>query len=152
MRKIFVSLAFMFLAIPGAVNAKSHFAAYEGKDAIQEGRGGTKINKNGIDYWTTGTPPRRYQVLGIITDKRAMGCKICGDAIGSPAVANATKEAGGDAVVFMDEQNRMQGTVGSATASGNRNFASGFGWSAAVGDRVATLLVIKYLQDDAQKP
>lgn len=139
-------------AYSGQVQAKSHFAAYEGKDAVQEGRGGTRVTKNGIDYWTTGAPPRRYQIIGIITDKRCLGSKLCGSAEGSPAVAEAAKAVGGDAVIMMNEQNDVRGSVGGATASGGRNFASGFGWAAAVGDRVAQLLVVKYLPDEPAKP
>ena len=46
------------------------YATYEGTASIQIGSGGTKVTANGIDYWTTGTPPRRYQVLEISTDAR----------------------------------------------------------------------------------
>jgi hypothetical protein len=41
---------------------------YEGPDAVQTGTGGAKITKNGVDFWTNGTPPRRYQIFGFLTD------------------------------------------------------------------------------------
>lgn len=54
-------------------SARAKFVTYEGKDAISEGRGGTKVVAHGVDFWTTGDPPKRFQVLGIITDKRGTG-------------------------------------------------------------------------------
>lgn len=142
----------LFLASIGQAEAKSHFVAYEGKDSVQEGRGGTKVAKNGIDYWTTGLPPHRYQILGIITDKRCIGSKLCGDPVGSPAIAEAAKAAGGNAVLFMSEVDKAMGSVGGASAYGNGHSASGFGWSAMVGDHVTTLVVVKYLPDGAVEP
>ncbi|MCZ8018641.1 hypothetical protein [Novosphingobium sp.] len=40
--------------------AKIEFSEYSGPELIERGEGGTKITKNGIDYWTSGKPPRRY--------------------------------------------------------------------------------------------
>jgi len=60
------------LSIPSIclAQAKIDFAAYEGPPQIIQGTGGTKITKNGIDYWTTGTPSRRYLGSGLIRATR----------------------------------------------------------------------------------
>lgn len=147
MKGITLGSLLILAAFSSPADAKSRFSAYEGRDSIQEGRGGTKVTKNGIDYWAMGTPPRRYQIIGVITDKRALGCKMCGNAIGSPSVAEAAKKAGGDAVILLGEQDHAMGTMGTATATTNGNFTSGFGAYGAFGDRVATLVVVKYLPE-----
>src|SRR3546814_2273782 len=61
-------------------------------------------------YWTMGDPPRRYQVIGIIRDKRGDG-PLSGDAIGSKSVAKATLKAGGDAVIYLSSNSRVTGVV-----------------------------------------
>jgi hypothetical protein len=48
----------------------SEFLAYDGKDAIHDGRGGERKTVDGVDFWMTGDPPHRYQVLGSIVDRR----------------------------------------------------------------------------------
>lgn len=83
------------------------FAPYEGPAAVKVGEGGTKITVAGVDFWTTGAPPRRYRVLGILTDTRyeAWGKK----AVGSKGVAARIRELGGDAAVVLGRQDRSSG-------------------------------------------
>ena len=84
------------LSATSTAYAKQEYATYEGLDAIQQGRGGTKITKNGIDYWTNGTPPRRFQVLGFLTDARKNRL-VDGNVVGSKSVAEKTLRVGGSA-------------------------------------------------------
>jgi hypothetical protein len=58
--------AFLFSASAMAQD----FLAYQGNNSIVRGQGGTMKTVNGIDLWMTGTPPRRFQVLGSLTDER----------------------------------------------------------------------------------
>lgn len=132
--------------------AKAHFAAYEGHDAIQEGRGGTRATRNGMDYWTTGAPTRRYQIIGVITDGKCMGIKLCGDPINRPAIAQAARAGGGDAVIVLGKSNDVRGMVGGSASYAGPHATQGFGWSSAVLERGTTMLVIKYLGEDARKP
>jgi len=88
--------------------AKTEFAAYEGPDAVQEGSGGTKVTKNGVDFWMTGAPPRKYRVLGIVSDSRGSGL-LSGNALTSPSVAAKVKEVGGDAVVVIGQDSQVRG-------------------------------------------
>jgi hypothetical protein len=78
---------------------------------------------NGIDYWTNGTPPRKYRVLGTLTDKRRMS-GLTPDVAGSSSVAKATKAAGGDAVIITSQREQSIGPL--------------------VSDEVTTLTVVKY--------
>lgn len=103
---------------------------------IKVGEGGTKITKNGIDYWTSGAPPRRYQVMGLITDRRNEDWDG-GHAVGSPTVARKAKEAGGDAVIVESE-----GDIGGGSGGG---FGGIFALS---GSKTQTkFIVVKYLPE-----
>lgn len=146
--------------------AKTKYEPLEFREPlILTGNGGSRMTKYEIDYWTSGAPPRRHQVLGLIRDNRGTG-RIHGDAIGSKAVAKLVKEAGGDAVVIIDRNRRDTGVIsggqssayGSAqgTTWGNTTNvtgqaqAYGSGWSTVIGVETTVMVVIKYLPDEPQ--
>src|SRR5579871_3479959 len=58
------------LSLAGAASAAPEFLAYDGKNAIQEGQGGEHKSINGVDFWMRGAPPRRFQLIGSLTDER----------------------------------------------------------------------------------
>lgn len=93
----------------GSAHAGANFAPYEGQDAIAEGRGGTRVTKDGVDFWTTGEPPRRYQVLGVLSDKRGTGA-LSGKAIGG-STAKHVRELGGDAAIILGEDTQAVGAM-----------------------------------------
>ncbi|MBC2652052.1 hypothetical protein H7F50_19100 [Novosphingobium flavum] len=130
--------------------AKIDFALYEGKPVVRTGEGGTKITKNGIDYWTSGEPPRRYQVIAMVQDKRDEFWDG-GHAVGSPSIAAKVKKAGGDAVIIQSENEAGHGGGYSSTtgsASGGLGWLFGFG--ASGGSKTITrMVVVKYLPDIA---
>jgi hypothetical protein len=128
--------------VPALAQAKIDFAAYEGPPLIEQGEGGTKITKNGIDYWTTGTPPRRYQIIGFVQDRRDEFWDG-GQAIGSPKIAKKVKAAGGDAVIIQTQEEAGQS---GGLASGNPFYA----WGMSGGSKTITrMLVVRYLPDEA---
>jgi hypothetical protein len=104
-----------------------------------------------MDYWTTGAPPRRYQIIGVITDTKCMGIRLCGDAINRPAIAEAARSGGGDAVIVLGKSNDTRGMVGGSASYAGPNATEGFGWSSAVIERGSTMLVIKYLGEEPRK-
>jgi hypothetical protein len=112
-----------------------------------EGRGGTKKIVDGVDVWTFGDPPRRFQVLGIIQDNRPGG--IIPMAQMKHDIIAKARQSGGDAVIFASSASQLQGyyTAGSATAYGYGNYASAFGSSTTVPitRRSSAYVVIKYL-------
>ncbi len=115
-------------------DAGTTYATYEGKDSITEGQGGTKVTADGVDFWTTGTPPHRYQILGILTDTRGMGL-LSGEAIGNGGLAKRVKELGGSAVVVLGRDTQIKGAM---VIGGNVGLAR----------RATTqMLVVKYLTD-----
>jgi len=142
-RKIYSITAALALGLsaPALGQAKIDFAIYEGSPRILQGEGGTKITKSGIDYWTTGTPPRRYQVIAFVQDRRDETWDG-GHAIGSPSIAAKVKKAGGDAVIVeSQEEAGKSGGYGAANPF--------FGWMASGGSKTVTrMLVVKYLPDE----
>ncbi|WP_397589190.1 hypothetical protein [Sphingorhabdus sp.] len=132
-----------FLSVPAFAQAKIDFAIYEGPPKVATGEGGTKITKNGIDYWTTGTPPRRYQIIGFVQDRRDE-LMDGGHAIGSPSIASKVKRAGGNAVI-VESQDEVGKTGGFGSAS------PFFGFLAMGGSKTVTrMIVVKYLPDEVQ--
>src|SRR5438445_5528398 len=126
---------------------RTEFQSWEGRNSVVEGRGGTRRVVDGMDVWTHGDPPRRFQVLGIIEDDRPGGL-IPMAQLKHDIVAKA-RQSGGDAVILVSSASQLQGyyTAGSATAYGYGNYASAFGSSTTVPitRRSSTYVVIKYL-------
>jgi len=143
MLKRLTILAFL-VALSAPASAGKRFMAYEGRDAVREGVGGTKVTTDGIDFWTTGTPPHRFQVLGIIDDKRGSGL-VAGKAVGAHSIAKMIRDAGGNAALVLDQSRAVTGFLYESDATLYGNTASGSGSAQAV-EKVSTrFVVVKYL-------
>lgn len=129
-----------FEAPTARAQAKIDFALYEGAPVIKTGTGGTKITKNGIDWWTTGEPPRRYQVIAAVQDKRDEMWDG-GHALGSPSIASKVKKAGGDAVILLSQD---EAGKGGGYGSGTGAFAFLFSGGSKT---ISKMIVVKYLPD-----
>lgn len=107
----------MMLAATLSVSEPSkdkRFFPYEGLDAVKAGRGGTRVEVDGISIWTTGEPPCTYRVLGQIVDKRAG--MLSGNVLNSKAFARRIRNAGGDGAIVVDEQRRSIGGLATGGA------------------------------------
>lgn len=142
MRGVIIIAASMALAVPA--HAKTKYEPYEGRDTVVEGSGGTRQTKDDVDFWTHGDPPRRYQVIGIITDKRGTGLAH-GNAIGSSGIAKKVKEAGGNAVIVLNRNESVAGYVGGGSAQAYGGSGNAYGWMAPVRKNTTVLAVVKYL-------
>jgi hypothetical protein len=62
------------------------------------GSGGEKSSFHGIDLWTAGLPPRKFEVIGSIIDNRPSGAlAMC---LRSFQIAALAKQKGGDAMIL----------------------------------------------------
>ena len=117
MRMIYrlTSLAVAILLLIGCTTTE--FESWEGRNSVVDGRGGTRKVVDGMDVWTYGDPPRRFQVLDAVI------------------------------LVSSTSQLQGYYTAASASAYGYGNYASGFGTSTTVPitRRASTYVVIKYL-------
>ena len=49
------------------------YRPYEGNSTQYEGTGGTKLTVDGVDFWSNGTPPRKFSLLGVVTSEVGAG-------------------------------------------------------------------------------
>ena len=126
------AILFGTLMVAAPALAGVEFQPYEGKDVISEGQGGTRVSKHGVDYWTMGEPPRKYQIIGLIIDERKDN-RLSGKTIGSETIAKKVLAAGGSAVIVQDLSARQTGTafIGNLATNVTKN--------------TTRLLVVKYL-------
>lgn len=153
--KIVSLIALSMIAVaPMRVAASPQFLVYEGRNAIHDGQGGEKKVVDGVEFWFDGDPPHRFQVLGVITDRR-MKTGLYGMIRMhglEPDIAKMARSAGGDAVILQGQDDDVIGASGfsSAYATGGRGWASGFGSSfmAPMKAHESRYIVVKYLGDD----
>jgi hypothetical protein len=111
------------IALTGCASGPSMvYRDYEGGDAIS-GKGGTRRTVDGMAIWDNGAPPRKFKVIGIITDQYPeFDSEIRNSE--KKAVAMA-RERGGDALILVAAQSRLTHTM--TDIIGGPGFYSG-GW------------------------
>lgn len=119
--------------------AQTNFQQYEGRGGPQvvEGVGGTKEVVNGYEIWDNGTPPRRYEVLGVVAVEDFDN--VFGNQRIRSALAAQIKAAGGDAAIVMDSSGGGQSTGLAFNARGQAMPMMAFG------KKQARWQIIKYL-------
>jgi hypothetical protein len=146
-------------AVPTTAAAAPEFLQYEGRDAMHDGEGGERRVVDGVDFWIRGDPPRRYQVLGSLSDRRHKtglygAIRMSGL---ERDIARGTRAAGGDAVILEGEQDEVTGVTGSAFSNVNGTYGGGyysgqrsaFGVAREIKDHESRYVVVKYLSDSA---
>src|SRR5260221_1849939 len=121
MRKInFIALAIV-VALAGCA---TEYYTYSGSPVIQ-GQGGASKRVGGVDLWVIGTPPRKFRVIGYLTDSRPGGPIPMAARDGQLAEKGTTAEAAG--LIMNSDLSRYMGTFtttnASAYTSGNVNLA-----------------------------
>lgn len=146
MRRIVLLAA--LLAVSMAAYALD-FKRYYGRDAVVEGQGGEMESIEGVDYWTNGDPPRRYEIIGYIEDRRHASGLVGKMRLKSlpKQVAKMAKENGGDAVIMVSAQDDVIGYASNANATVNGNRAYGTAMVAPVAKRESRFAVVRYLPD-----
>ena len=152
---------FLVLMLGAVPVLAGDFVAYEGKDSLKEGTGGEKKTVDGIDFWSNGTPPRKFKVMGYINDTRLKTGLIGKFRMSGleSSIAKQVKQVAGDAVILVDASAETNGYVGQsntsaqATATGNGNTVTAYGSSSttavatAVQHEHTRYAVIKYVDD-----
>ena len=128
MRLIAVLLA--VLAMSGC--ATSEYRAYEGKAKVYDGTGGTKDVVDGMEVWDSGSPPRKFVVIGVVSDERGGG-PIPMAMLKSDIVKKA-RAAGGDAAIKVNSASEVVGfhSTGSANSYSFGGTATTYGSSMAI--------------------
>ena len=144
------------LAVAGPVMAMD-FYAYEGKPVVKVGERGTRKTVDGVDFWQSGEPAHRYQVLGTLSDSRRSSGLIGMVRMGQldHDVARQVKAAGGDGVILQGEDEKVTGLVNFGDSTANGSYGGG-SWNATgssfgmVRPRTAhtsSYVVVRYLDD-----
>lgn len=88
------------------------FQAYEGKNNLYEGDGGTKVVVDGVEFWANGSPPRKYSIIGMVVSE--IGSGVGDEAIIRSSVAPEVRKRGGDAAVQVTNNNSFAGLIRTA--------------------------------------
>ena len=143
-------LAFVLLSV-SATAAALDFTRFYGRDAVVEGRGGEMRQIEGVDYWTNGDPPRRYEVIGYIEDRRHATGLVGKIRLKSlpEQVARMAKANGADAVVLVSADDQVVGFATNANVNVNPygNSAYGNQMTVPVAKRESRFAVVRYLPD-----
>ena len=132
MRKTLAALAALTILAALGGCATADFQPYEGKANVHEGQGGTKVVVDGIDFWANGTPPRKYEIVGVIQSAIGDGWGAM-HAIRS-AVATKAHAVGANAVIEMSSSSSLGGM-----------YQVSAGVVAAVNQRTVNFEAIRYL-------
>lgn len=102
----------------------------------------------GVDIWLVGTPPRKFKIIGYVTDSRPGGPIPM--AMRDSDLAAAAKKNGGHGILLKAEQADFLGTYSTtanatAVTNGNVTTAFGSGVSVPIVRREGQYYVIKYL-------
>ncbi len=148
--------------VAGAASASPEFMSYEGRNSIHEGQGGERKTVEAVDFWMRGDPPRRYQVIGSLTNERHKSGVWGAIRMSSldTDIAKAAKAAGGDAVILDAQGDEVTGVVSDdyENLSGNNGGgmfnanAFGGGSKRAIKEHNSRYLVIKYLPEASIPP
>jgi hypothetical protein len=154
--KIHIALLAAILVI--CAGCSTTYYQYSGAKPIM-GTGGASKTVDGIDLWIEGTPPIKFQILGVILDGRpGRGIAM---AMRDSQVAALVKKQGGNAVLLSFDDREHVGsfssgssfTTGQATAFGSPGIVhaygsantTGSGFSQAITRRNSKYYVIRYL-------
>jgi hypothetical protein len=140
------SFAFAAAALLLSGCASTEFQPFEGP-SIFEGRGGTKTVTDGIDFWENGEPPRKFKLLGIVSDQRSNA--LIHTLSMKRDIARKAKEQNADAVILLSRESRFMGVVHNGTAMtqiyGNTAVTQSDGSSSAVMRNTAKYAIIRYV-------
>ena len=159
MKKLLTFIS-LFILFSGQIFAQE-FIAYEGKNTIKEGDGGAKKTVDGIDFWSDGAPPYKYQIMGFITDRRhktGLVGKFRMSSLESD-IAELAKNKGGDAVISISSESEVVGLIGQnfGSATGSATTMGGVTTGSAMGSSTITsqavqkqnnkYMLVKYLKE-----
>lgn len=112
----------------------NEYQPYEARDPFREGQGGTRRTVGGIDIWQNGTPPRRYQIIGVLTV--TLGEGIGHRALVENSVVQQTRRRNGDGAILVGSDSDVTGAVAQPIGAGAVLIP--------VRSRVNRFLIIKY--------
>jgi hypothetical protein len=111
-RRLLLAVAILTILCGGC---STNYYTYSGS-GIYQGTGGAAKNIDGVDIWLTGTPPRKYKIIGYITDSRPGGAIPM--ARRDADLAAEAKKNGGDGILLKAEQTNYLGSYSTGKRDG----------------------------------
>ncbi len=141
--------ACLLLGLASIAVPAQEFIGYEGKNAVREGDGGAKKTVEGVDFWSDGAPPRKFVLLGYVTDRRHKSGLIGIARMASleKDVAAIVKENGGDAAILVNSESETVGRIDNGFAQSNGSTTSGFGASVGIQKHNSKFAVVRYVKE-----
>jgi hypothetical protein len=152
MLKTLSILAALSLLLAGC--SSTQYYSYQGSRPLI-GQGGASMRMNGVDLWLTGSPPRKFYILGYIQDARPGGPGPM--SMRNYRLTQKAQEAGGDGVLVLSDTSQYMGTIttgnafttANASLYGNTFYGSALtnatAFSVPIIRRESRYYVIKYL-------
>jgi hypothetical protein len=131
--------AILMVSAAAPASARGRFIAYDGNNARHLGTGGTSVARDGVEFWTSGTPARRFEILGTLTDTRSSGV-TARDSVGSPSLARQARSLGGDGLILASQRSRREGSVGGWSGGDTISWQGSI-----VASTTTTFVVVRYL-------
>lgn len=121
------STTLLFLVLLLSACASTNFQQYEGRAGadIVEGEGGTKEKLDSYELWGSGTPPRRYKILGMVEIEDFDN--FLGRGRIRDALVAQLKEANADAAINLDSSGGGQAVGMAFSNKGAVSTSAGFG-------------------------
>jgi hypothetical protein len=123
-KNIFIALFFLPILMMCSCNTSTKFSQWEGSTTLK-GVGGAKEVVDGIDIWTTGSPPREYKIVGVINDERGTGRLYMARQLED--LAKEAKANGGDAIIMGGKDTKYLGSINTGGTSVTSGTAQTFG-------------------------
>ncbi len=111
MKALVVALGFGVLMIGPEALARPVFTAFVATDAQRVGSGGELVIVDGMEMWSNGSPPRTFEIVGYITDRRGRTGPFgpLRMATRGRNIVTAARENGGDAVILVSDERQVVG-------------------------------------------
>ena len=121
------STTVLFCVLLLSACASTNFQQYEGRAGtdIVEGEGGTKEKLESYELWGSGTPPRRYKILGMVEIEDFDN--FLGRGRVRDALIAKLKEANADAAINLDSSGGGQALGMAFSNKGGVSTSAGFG-------------------------
>ena len=100
------------LAAACATLATIDYRPYDAKAKLYQGEGGAALSVDGVDFWTNGSPPGKFSILGIATHESGAGYSDV--SVIRLAVVEKAKQVGGSAVIQISNNTSFSGAFRSS--------------------------------------
>jgi hypothetical protein len=123
MTRYILSILLLVVMTGCALYNHTEFTEYRGPSEFQ-GQGGTVRTVDGIDIWQTGTPNRKFKILGLIDQSHYDNHTLISVIASATKDSELIKEAkahGGDAVIILGSSSAITGFTTSVDVQGTQS-------------------------------